>query len=357
MYRANILHVYPQLNCGGTEMVIFNLIKFSDHNRFSFSILVQRPGEQDRAFEGLGCQIITIPFSASRQYYDDLLSLFKETHFTAVHTHMHNEMGMVLKAAKEIGIKHRIAHSHNARIDLPKVLWPLRVVKHFQFERYATDLFGCSELALQWLFPFHWRKGKVIYNAIDLESFVFNENKRICKRKELDIPDSTQLIINVGRCTEQKNQGFIIDRAKDLEKEDCHFLIIGEGPLLNKLERRVKTEGLCNINLLGKRFDVADWLSAADVFVLPSLYEGLGIVAIEAQAAGLVVVTTDTIPKEADMGLGIFNRLSLGEPNAWNTLLKERVNKELRQDLSRKALNSDYNIHTVAKYVCDFYLS
>ena len=200
-------------------MVIFNLIKFSDHNHFSFSILVQRPGEQDGAFEELGCNIITIPFSDSKQYYKDLLSLFKKTHFTAVHAHMHNEMGMVLKAAKKTGLNHRIAHSHNARVDLPRVVWPLRVVKHFRFERYATDLFGCSELALRWLFPIHWRKGKVIYNAIDLDAFKFNEYKRICKRRELGVPDSTKVIINVGRCTEQKNQGFIIDRAKDLEKE------------------------------------------------------------------------------------------------------------------------------------------
>lgn len=355
--KSSILHVYPQLNCGGTEMVIYNLIKFSDHERFSFSILVQRVGEQDKVFEELGCKIVLIPFKDSRSYYQELASFFTNNRFVAVHTHMHNEMGIVLKAAKKGNVKHRLAHSHNARVDIPRVLWPLRIIKHYPFEKYATEFFGCSELALRWLFPLNWKKGKVIYNAIDLGAFSYDENKRTLLRKEIKAIETTKVVINVGRCTEQKNQRFILDRAKDLENEDFRFVIIGEGPLLNDLRQQVAEESIQNVFLLGKRFDVAEWLSAADFFIFPSIYEGLGIVAIEAQASGLVVLATDTIPAEANMGMETFHRLSLSNPSEWNEFLMVHSNSYNRNELSHRAFDSNYNIHTVAKFVNDIYLS
>ncbi len=359
MPKYNILHVYPQLNCGGTEMVIYNLIKFSDHEQFSFSILVQKTGEQDKAFEEIGCKITTIPLPDLKDtdcYYQELVSYFDENHFTAIHTHMHNEMGLVLRAARAADVRHRIAHSHNARVDFPKFLWPLRFFKHHRFEKYATDLFGCSESALRWLFPLRWKEGKVIYNAIDLSAFSFSESKRNLLRAKLGAADSTKVVINVGRCTNQKNQFFILDRAKELIKENLMFIIIGEGPLLNDLKNRIREDNLHNVLLLGKRLDVADWLSAADMFIFPSVYEGLGIVAIEAQATGLPVIATDTIPMEADMGLCLFHRIPLSNTEDWNLKLCSLSSSDNRADISKRALISHYNILTVAKEVNEVYL-
>lgn len=352
----NVIHVYPQLNCGGTEMVIYNLIKYSDRTQYHYDVLVQRHGEMDAAFEKLGCHIVVVPYGNKGQYYTQLKESLANSQYDVIHTHMHEEIPIVLKAAEELGVHHRIVHSHNARIDIPKLLWPLRIFKHYKYEKHATHLFGCSELALRWLFPTRWRKGTVVYNGIDLDAFQFNQQVREEYRKRLGVKDNTILAVTVGRCTEQKNQHFIIDRAKELIEEDILFLIIGEGPLFSALQERVEKENVTNVILLGKQFDIPNWLSAADIFVFPSIYEGLGIVAIEAQTAGLNVYSTPQIPKEVDMGLGLFNRIPLSDTQSWNKMmLKKDEAASTRKEKSSLAYSSFYNIREVVKSVEKIY--
>ena len=351
-----ILHVYPQLNCGGTEMVIYNLIKYSNNAEFHYDILVQKKGEMDLAFEGLGCRIIVVSKECRKSYEFQLRDFFVEYHYDVVHTHMHEEIPIVLKVAKETGIRHRIVHSHNARIDIPRFLWPFRFFKHYKYERNATHLLGCSELALKWFFPTRWRKGMIVYNGIDLDAFQFNQQVREEYRKRLGVKDNTILAVTVGRCTEQKNQHFIIDRAKELIEEDILFLIIGEGPLFSALQERVEKENVTNVRLLGKQFDIPNWLSAADIFVFPSIYEGLGIVAIEAQTAGLKVYSTPQIPKEVDMGLGLLNRIPLSDTQSWNKMmLMSDASACTREEKSSLAYSSLYNIREVVKSVEKIY--
>ena len=354
--KYKVLHVYPQLNCGGTEMVIYNLIKYSDKLRFHYDILVQRCGEMDVAFEELGCRIVVVPFKNNKQYYTQLKKNLTDSQYDVIHTHMHEEIPIVLKAAEELGAHHRIVHSHNARIDIPKLLWPLRIFKHYKYEKHATHLFGCSELALKWLFPTRWRKGTVVYNGIDLDAFQFNQQVRDEYRKRLGVGENTIIAVTVGRCTEQKNQSFIIDRAKELLSEDILFLIIGEGPLLQELQERVEKDNVTNVRLLGKQFDIPNWLSAADIFVFPSIYEGLGIVAIEAQTSGLKVLSTPHIPQEVDMGLDLFCRIPLNETQLWNDAMASHDAKKYnRKEKSVAAYASLYNIREVVKSVEKIY--
>ncbi|MDE6622856.1 MAG: hypothetical protein K2K30_00465, partial [Alistipes sp.] len=142
------------------------MIKFADRNTVQFDILVQRPGEQDQKFRDLGCEIHVIPYTNKCEYRLAVRTFLSKMQYVAVHAHMHEHMHVVLQAAREAGVKHCVAHSHNARIDIPRVLWPLRLIKHRRYEKYATDLFGCSQLALKWLFPLRWRTGRVIYNDV-----------------------------------------------------------------------------------------------------------------------------------------------------------------------------------------------
>lgn len=351
----NVLHVYPQLNCGGTEMVIKNLIQFSNRESFVYSILVQRSGEQDKVFEDMGCRLYVVPYTSENEYYNSLLDLFEHHTFQAVHAHMHSHMPSVLKAARDAGIKHRLVHSHNARIDIPRLIWPIRRLFFRKYEKYATHFLGCSRLALKWLFPHKWREGLVIYNAIDLEKFSFNEESRFRVRKMINLSSDTKLVLNVGRCTKQKNQGYILDLAKALKNEDFLFVIIGSGPLLEQLRQRVSIERINNVRLIGERYDISDWLCASDLFVFPSIYEGLGIVAIEAQASGLSVLSADTIPEEVDMDLGLFHRLSIKHLEKWIDSIRENKTDYDRMSISRKSFGTKYNIHTVVREVESLY--
>lgn len=355
MYK--ILHVYPQLMCGGTETVFYSLIKHSDLTRFQYDILIQRSGTQENIFLDLGCKVIAIPYNTPEQYHNDLAAFFTQSHYQAVHCHMHNEMPIVLEEARKAGVSHCISHSHNARVDIPKLLWSLRYFKHHKYEKFATDLFGCSKMALKWLFPCRWKEGVVIYNGIDLAAFQFDTNVRKDYRVRLGVQNDTKVIINVGRCTAQKNHNFILDRAKELINENMLFVIIGEGPLLESLQKRIKDEGIINVRMLGKQLDVSNWLCAADIFMFPSIYEGLGIVAIEAQANGLLVFSTDSIPVEADMRMDTFYRIPLKDINKWNKLLVQTsIDEVIRKQKSREAYNSKYNIKNVVKEVEDIYL-
>ena len=352
----NILHVYPQLNCGGTEMVIYNLIKFSDRNRFNYDILVQRTGSNEQIFRELGCTIHVVPFNRVDEYKHALDVFFAAHHYIAVHTHMHEEIPYVLQSAKRYNVTHRIAHSHNARHDIPLFLWPLRIFKHHKYERYATDMFGCSRMALKWLFPLKWKQGKVIYNGIDLDKFRFNKQKREEIRKAYGILDGTCVYVNVGRCTDQKNQKFILQLAEELKNANNLFIIIGDGPLYDNLVKQKDECHLTNVMLLGKRDDVADWLCAADVFLFPSIYEGLGIVAIEAETSGLQVLATDSLPEEVDMHLGNFVPLAVNDKQKWLTAMSvPMIPLGKRTEISDAAFRSHYNIREVSNTVETIY--
>lgn len=354
---VKILHVYPQLMCGGTETVFYSLIKASDKTKFQYDILVQCPGQQEHIFQKQGCNIITIPYVDSKQYHSALADFFAKNKYQAVHCHMFPTMDIVLEEARKANILHCIAHSHNARTDVPYFLWPLRYFKHHKYEKFATDFLGCSELALKWLFPRCWRKGIVIYNGIDLDEFQFDAHIRQLYRAKLNVKDDTKVVINVGRCTDQKNHKFILDCAKNLIAENILFVIIGEGPLMECLQNRIKEENITNVRMLGKQFDVPQWLCAADLFMFPSIYEGLGIVAIEAQANGLPVLSTDSIPLEADMHMGLFHRISLQNIEKWKNLLcSTSISDDMRKSKSAEAYNSKYNIKKVVKVVENIYL-
>ena len=352
-----VLHVYPQLNCGGTEMVLYNLIKFGNHSDFQFDILAQIDGDNEKIFRDLGCNIHYIKKEPSR-YYQDLLYFFLTENFDVVHAHMDIDLPIVLKAAKEADVKCRVAHSHNARTDIPKFFWPLLYPKHHPYEQYATDLFGCSSMALKWLFPSQWRNGHIIHNGIDLEKFRFNPETRRKVRKELSISDTTKVYINVGRCTEQKNQKFILEIASKRSDKDELFLIVGDGPLYSILSQRIKDLNLNNVILLGKCTNVEKLLSGADTFLFPSIYEGLGIVAVEAQASGLKVIASDSIPMEADMKIGNFKAINLKDIDEWTTEISNSLySNDERVELSAKTFSSQYNIFNVTKEVENIYNS
>lgn len=337
-------------------MVFYNLIRFGSRHDFSYEILVQSHGDNEKVFRDLDITIHVIPCSDPGQYQKALSRFFEAEKFDVVHTHMHEEMPLVLHAAQDAGVRCRVAHSHNARLDIPRFVWPLLYFKHHRYERYATDLFGCSSLALQWLFPASWRDGHIINNGIDLSKFRFDAETRRQMRLDNGIAPSTKVFINVGRATAQKNQDFILNLAAGRRDRDELYIIIGEGPLLQSLSNRCEAENLTNVRLLGKRTDVDRLLCAADVFLFPSVYEGLGIVAVEAEASGLMVIASDTIPSEADMHLGNFDKASLKDTARWQSLMdRPPLTDSEREKISLASRASDYDITTVAAAVEEIY--
>lgn len=355
---VRVLQVYPQLNNAGTEMVIMNLYRNIDREKVQFDFLVQKKGELDSKIKEMGAKIYYI--EKDKNYKQKLNCFFKDhKEFRIVHTHMHQEMGMVLKQAAKNGITYRIAHSHNARVDLPEIFRVYKMVSSYNIEKYATHFVACSEEAARWLFPRRYRECVVWKNAIEMERFLFSQELRIKKRRELGIPEKAKVVCHVGRFAKQKNHERILSILNDMMKknQELYALLVGVGPLLNEMKQIASTD---RIKFLGNRTDVPDILDAADMFLFPSLYEGLGIVAVEAQTNGLYCLASTNIPKSADLNNGCFAQLELKEENdRWErTILKllEISDLEERKRKSLDALKTEYNIKVIAKNVQTFYL-
>ena len=352
-----ILQIYPQFNNAGTEMVIMNLYRNIDRNKVSFDFLAQVPGSIDDTIRSMGGNIYYIPNDGKKDYYKKLISFFKEhQEYDAVHTHTHAEMGVVLKAAREAGIKHRISHSHNSREDLPAIFKLYKRITGMPIGQNANHFFACSRLAAKWLFPSRWKECEVLENAIELERFAFSEESRKKIRSEFGIGESDKVICHVGRFAEQKNHKRIIEILNEMTARDksVKALLVGIGPLLDEMKAKAKSD---NIKFLGNCNNVPEILCAGDMFLFPSLHEGLGIVLIEAQANGLKCVASDAVPPEADIGNGLLERISLKEDNSvWTDKINLAFKNQDRAELSKKALNSNYNIKTIGKRIEEFYL-
>ena len=352
-----ILQVYPQMNNAGTEMVIMNLFRNVDRNKISFDFLAQKPGLIDDEIRSMGGNIYYIPNTGKTEYYKRLFRFFEEhKEYTAIHTHTHAEMGMVLKAAKQAGITHRIAHSHNSREDLPSIFKLYKRITGIPIEQNANHFFACSNLAAKWLFPSKWQKCEVLENAIELERFAFNAETRIRMRQGFGFNDGDKVICHVGRFAEQKNHKRIIEILNEMIEADNSIkaLLVGIGPLFDEMKSKSKTD---NIKFLGTRNDIPELLCAGDMFLFPSLHEGLGIVLIEAQASGLKCVSSDAVPPEADIGTGLLRRLPLKASNKeWIRNIEASFVNHDRQKKSQAALDSRYNIKTIGKHIEEFYL-
>lgn len=353
-----ILHVYPQLNNAGTEMVIMNLYRYVDRSQVQFDFLIQKPGELDDIVLSMGAKIHCI--EKTGHYTKDLFAFFSaHPEYRVIHTHTHAEMGTVLKQACRAGVPHRIAHSHSSRSDLPSIAKYYKLLSSWDIEQYATVFLACSLEAAAWLFPRKHRQAQIWRNAIDLHRFQFDPEKRSAYRSLLHVPEDAKLICHVGRFAKQKNHHRIISLLNQITQQDdsIHALLIGTGPLEEQIRRASNSP---RIQFLGNRTDVADLLCAADLFLFPSLYEGLGIVAVEAQASGLPCVASTNVPQSADLGIGLFSQLPLSAPDQdWiqhvqRNLCMDEANRTAR---SQMALSSQYHIGSAASAAQRFYLS
>jgi glycosyltransferase involved in cell wall biosynthesis len=256
------------------------------------------------------------------RYSTDLQKIFREGGYDAVHSHVWNFSGPVLKAAKNAGISVRVAHSHNTKSKYPLSIyrkiyswWTRRMIL-----KYATHCLGCSSEAAAALFGSKWLtnpKCRILYCSIDINLFSENRKPSVCKT-DLGFPEDVLVVGNVGNLRKQKNHTFFLDIAAEVIKEEsrAYFFVAGEGELRPELEAKAERLGIADhIVFAGVRNDVPDLLRAVfDAFLFPSLYEGMPLSMVEAAAAGLRVIYSDTITPEAATAIPeLFTRVSLSD--------------------------------------------
>lgn len=320
----SVLQVLPTLSvCGGVENYLMNYYRHMDPSRIRFTFAIH--AEPDSVFaeeiRARGDEIIVLPPFTLRNFGQirrEIDRIFATRTFDAVHCHQANAAWFYFKSAKKHGIRHRILHSHQASA-ADKWTHKLRNYPLLAMgKKYATDFAACSRLAGDWLYgrkPYH-----VVNNAIDPAKFRFDPAVRREARAELGIPEDAFVIGHLGRFCNQKNQGYLLEIfAEVLRREPkARLLLVGGGEQWNACRERAAGLGVAAFTVFtGVRTDTVRMYNAMDVFVMPSLYEGLPVVGVEAQAASLPLLLADTVTKETKvLATTEFLPLSAG-PAAW----------------------------------------
>lgn len=294
-----VLEIVGKLERGGLQMVAYNCMKYSKSGEYSFDFLVYGNGHYD--FEqdiiSAGGHILRLEYKKGNyiQEYIKLKKLLKDNGpYDIVHSHTFFNSGIPMRAAAISGVRKRIAHAHNVERINDK-----RIGKKFfnsamrrWMVKYATNFCACSKEAGEYLFgkePFS-KKGLVLNNMVEISKFTFNNESRSQIRKELNIPEGKTVIGNVGRLVEQKNHKHLIEvfRCYHDINPNAILLLVGDGNLRKDIGKQILDLNIADsVILVGTRTDVPNLLSAMDLFVTTSLYEGFGIVLIEAMANGL----------------------------------------------------------------------
>lgn len=316
-----VLQVIPSLARGaGVASFVYNMERYHDESRVHYDFLHHSVHNGKHIYEknyeeelkASGCAVYAVNNAAG-----DLVKFIREVHkffdnsgskYDIVHCHMPNAAFCILREAERVGIKHRIIHSHlNNSSD--KVMHQIRNAPlNMIGKMYATDFLACSKDAGLFLFKKH--DFKVINNGIPLDLFAYNISMRQSLRKNLGIAMNDPVIGCVGRFVKQKNFTFVLDIFKCVVHEvpNAKLIILGDGDLRSEIEQKIAEERMDgSVLLLGIREDVNIFYSVFDVFLMPSLYEGLPVSALEAQASGLHCIYSKNVPCETDVtNTGIF---------------------------------------------------
>lgn len=354
-----VLQIVTYMGRGGLETMLMNYYRHMDRSKIQFDFLVHRDFEADydKEIQSLGGRIYhisrLIPWSKS--YRMELKHFFGEhPEYKIVHVHQDCLSAVALQCAEECGVPVRIAHSHTSCQD--KNLKYL-IKRHYmkKIPDYATDFFACSKMAGDWMFGGH--PFRIFYNAVDVDEYVYSPAVANTIRKKFNL-DGCFVIGHVGRFSPEKNHIFLIEIFSECVKinSNVRLLLVGDG-----IEKKQIQEKICNLKLhdkvifTGIRSDVNELLQAMDVFVFPSLYEGLPVTLVEAQASGLPCIISDRISKECIVTNGLVTSKQLDEsPAEWAKCILQQIRKP-RESHIEDIKAAGYDICFAAKWLEEFY--
>lgn len=345
---------------GGLETMLMNYYRHIDRSKVQFDFLVHRDFEADydKEIQSLGGRIFhvsrLVPWSKS--YRTELKKFFREhPKYKIVHVHQDCLSSVALQCAQECGIPIRIAHSHNSNQDKN---WKYPIKRYYmkKIPDYATELFACSKLAGDWMFLGEYFD--ILYNAIDINEYKYSPVIANKLRQEFHL-ENCIVVGHVGRFNPQKNHSFLIDIFSECVQRNSNtkLLLVGDGEGRQKIQDKVRDLGIQDkVIFTGIRSDVNELLQAMDVFVFPSLYEGLPVTMVEAQAAGLPCVISDHISKECIVTSGLVTGKSLNEsPERWAEYVLQQSRRS-RENHIEEIRTAGYDISTAAKQLESFYL-
>lgn len=366
MEPIRVAQVMGKMLFGGTESVVMNYYRHIDRTKVQFDFIADSdsmmPIPRKDEIERLGGRVFLVPpYQRLHEYIPALVRLFREQNYRIVHAHISTLNVFPLYAAKKAGVPVRISHSHTTAA---RGEWRKNILKYSLrpfAKTYATHYVACSKLAGEWLFgkkAMEQGKVTIFHNAIELDRYRYNEKVRNEVRKELGIGDDKFVIGHVGRFCYQKNQEFLLDVFAEVQKQnpDAVLMLVGDGKDRERIEEKARRLDLWEkVLLLGCRSDVERLYQAMDMFVLPSRYEGLPVVGVEAQAAGLPCILSDKMTKEARItDKTVLLELRLGA-DAWAKTITKRAEQKHANNVWT-LICAGFSITTQCEQLLEFYV-
>ncbi len=360
----HIVHVVGKVVTGGVDAVVMNYYRHIDHFKVQFDFIMDGYGSTpiDREIITLGGRIYKVePYDKNifKNIYQ-CYHIFKVNHYAIVHAHLNTLSIFPLLAATLAGVKVRIAHSHSTAVKSEHIRTAVKYLLRPFAKLFSTHYCACSTYAGKWLFgkrSYQARKIRIVPNAIEIERFSYHPEVRTRTRLLLNLGD-TFVVGHVGRFMYQKNHDFVIDIFEKIHDmlPNTILLLIGSGELEEEVREKVKRLGLDeSVRFLGVRFDVPQLLQAMDVMIFPSHYEGLGLVTIEAQAAGLPVIASQAVPAEAQV-TDLLHYCSLDQTAAdWAKHALGTIHGYVRHSDTLQLYNAGFDINRAAAELAAWY--
>lgn len=351
--RIKVIHFISALQNGGVEQVLSNYTGLLNKN-FDIDEIIVYQHQADKSkladMKQKGNVLYRIPYKKTHPVKNLVVTykIIKKEQPDIVHSHMNLLNFFPLFIATILGVKVRIAHSHIAQNNInPKIE---KISKKLSL-KFANHYIACGDLAGRYMFGKN--KFDILYNAIDQKKFKFNVNKRNKVRKSLNIDDRDIVLGNIGRFTQQKNQIFLITLFNKMREKSSNIklIIIGEGPLITSLKQSISNSPYRkDIFLLPSTKNVDYYYNAFDYFLLPSIYEGLPLVAVESQASGVNTILSDKIDKSVKYNTNV-KFASINDINNWISI----INKMNPKSRCRIETANPYNIHVQFKKLYTLY--
>lgn len=367
-----VLQVFGEpLSTGGQEAFIMNIYDNIDKNKVQFDFFTPYYCDNLKMKDKIECSGGKV-FAQGREFeskkrkkffVQELKNFLKDNNYEIVHIHSGSIFALSYgaKISKKYGAKKIIVHSHCTGTDSLKY----RVIKKLServFLNNATDYLACSKEAAIWKFPkkvIEENQYTVIKNGIQLEKFAYNKEIRGEYRKKFNIEKEELVIGHIGRFEAEKNHEYLVEIFEELSrrKKNVKLLLVGTGALKNNIINKINEKNMQDkVILLENRDDVNKILQAVDIFVFPSLFEGLGIVAIEAQATGLHTICSENIPKEANV-TELFHQLELNVgKEKWADEILKYIKCD-RKDMIESIKAKGYEAKKSAEIILNIYLN
>lgn len=353
-----VLHMQLTKNRGGIETLLLRVSEIllieKKYIKFDFITEEKEKLPYEDILLNLGCTVYRVHSPKNIiSYIKDINTILGKTNYDVVHLHKNSLINILpYFLAKFNNIKKIIIHAHNTSSTQGQKIRFLHYINRRIIQKSDVYRVACSNLAAKWIFGSN--KGvRIIPNGIDIDKYKVNLNIRQRIREEYEVSEGEVLLISVGRLSKRKNHPFLVNIMKNLP-DKYKLIIIGQGELKKELQKIIQINGLQNrVFLVGPRKDVENFLQAADIFLMPSIYEGLPISGIEAQATGMQLIVSSNITKELDV-TGNVNFIDLNTKDWIEAIQKIKPNhtKNVKDEL----IEAGYDINETVNNILDLYI-